>query len=290
MRLASVRRSNSTRRPHTKHTRPMSAPRRTIFQSVPPQGWLLRSLTMSSSLSSGSMVAFARIIAFGLRVFLPCYNARMIFDLSPAQLIVRIVVLAVAFTVHEFAHAFVADRFGDETPRRQGRLSLNPLVHLDPLGSLLLLVAGFGWARPVEINPYALQRRSPAAPMLVALAGPLSNLLLAVVAAIPVRVGLVRIAFGDGMLPTAYEFLGNFVIINVVLMFFNLLPIFPLDGEKVLHYFLPPSGKAALEGLRPYGFMILMLVAILLPYAGINILTDYIFRPAVQLGNFLLGT
>src|SRR3989304_8362566 len=102
----------------------------------------------------------------------------MIGSLTPDVLITRIIVLVIAFTVHEFAHALVADWFGDDTPRRQGRLPLNPLVPLAPLGSLLLLVAGFGWARPVEINPLALERRSPAAPMLVALAGPGSHLFL----------------------------------------------------------------------------------------------------------------
>src|SRR3972149_123323 len=80
----------------------------------------------------------------------------MLGNLTPDILITRIIVLVIAFTVHEFSHAFVADRFGDDTPRRQGRLTLNPLVHLDPLGSLMLLVGGFGWGRPVEIRPVCL--------------------------------------------------------------------------------------------------------------------------------------
>src|SRR3990170_8923316 len=107
--------------------------------------------------------------------------------LDPAELIARAIVLILAFTVHEFAHAFVADYFGDDTPRSMGRLTLNPLVHLDPIGSLLLLVVGFGWAKPVQINPFVLERRSSAAMMLVSLAGPLSNFLMAVLAAIPFR-------------------------------------------------------------------------------------------------------
>src|SRR3990172_6184271 len=115
----------------------------------------------------------------------------MFFDLNLPTLIARIFVLLVAFSVHEFAHAWSADMFGDETPRMNGRLTLNPLVHLDPMGSLLLLVVGFGWARPVPVNPYALSRRSPAALMLVSLAGPLSNLIMAVIAAVPFRLGLV---------------------------------------------------------------------------------------------------
>lgn len=210
-------------------------------------------------------------------------------DLTPSALIARIVVLLVAFTVHEFAHAFVADRFGDDTPRRQGRLTLNPAVHIDPLGALLLLVAGFGWARPVEINPYALQRRSPAAPMLVALAGPASNLLLAVIGAIPVRLGLVPMTLGTGLLPSVYELLATFVFINALLAFFNLIPLFPLDGEKILHYFLPPSGKVALENLRQYSSFILLGLVFLLPRLGFNVLNQAIFEPATNLAIFLLG-
>src|SRR3989337_1357854 len=130
--------------------------------------------------------------------------------LDPAELIARAIVLIVAFTVHEFAHAFVADYFGDDTPRSQGRLTLNPLVHLDPIGSLLLLVVGFGWAQPVQINPFALERRSPAAPMLVALAGPVSNLLLAVIAAIPMRFGLIPFTPGTGSLPPLFVLFSTF--------------------------------------------------------------------------------
>jgi Zn-dependent protease len=210
-------------------------------------------------------------------------------DLTPADLIIRAIVLVVAFTVHEFAHAFVADRFGDDTPRSQGRLTLNPLVHLDPLGSLLLLVAGFGWAKPVQVNLWALERRSPAAPMLVALAGPVSNILLAVVAAIPVRAGLVPQVAGTGMIPTGYEFAVTFVFINALLALFNLIPIFPLDGEKILHYFLPPSGKAALENFRQYGSLILLGAIFILPRLGFDLLQTVVFQPAAALSIFLLG-
>jgi len=219
-----------------------------------------------------------------------CYNAApMIGTLTPDVLISRIIVLVIAFTVHEFAHALMADWFGDDTPRRQGRLTLNPLVHLDPLGSLLLLVAGFGWARPVEINPLALERRSPAAPMLVALAGPASNLLLAVVGALPLRLGLVQFSFQtSGWLPTVDQVLSDFVLINLVLMIFNLIPVFPLDGEKILHFFLPPSGKAVLENLRAYGSLILLGLIFLLPSVGINLIQDIVLGPALAIGRFLV--
>lgn len=208
--------------------------------------------------------------------------------LDPAELIARAIVLVVAFTVHEFAHAFVADYFGDDTPRSQGRLTLNPLVHLDPLGSLLLLVAGFGWAKPVQINPYALQRRSPAAPMLVALAGPVSNLLLAALAAIPIRSGLFQInlfSSGSQLLPDLSFVFSWFVLLNLILMLFNLIPIFPLDGEKVLDYFVPPSGQSFLDSIRPYGSIILIVVVFAVP----TVLQAVVFRPALSIFSFLVG-
>jgi Zn-dependent protease len=205
--------------------------------------------------------------------------------LEPADLIARAIVLVIAFTVHEFAHAFVADYFGDDTPRSQGRLTLNPLVHLDPIGSLLLLAVGFGWAKPVQINPYALQRRSPAAPMLVALAGPVSNLLLAVLAAIPLRLGLIPVTATTGILPSLFDLFSIFVLLNLILMLFNLIPIFPLDGEKVVTYFLPPSGQAFMDTLRPYGSIILMVVVFVLP----SVLRTIIFQPALSIFAFLIG-
>ena len=185
---------------------------------------------------------------------------------SIPELIARIIVLVVAFTVHEFAHAWTADFLGDDTPRSQGRLTLNPLVHLDLMGSLLLLFAGFGWAKPVMINPVALRQRSPAGPMLVALAGPLSNLFLAVAAAIPVQAGLIqRGVFSSSVLPTAFQLATEFVFINLLLMLFNMIPISPLDGEKVLSFFLPPSGQALMDRIRPYGPMLLIAIIFVFP-------------------------
>ncbi|MCK4742009.1 MAG: site-2 protease family protein, partial [Anaerolineales bacterium] len=112
----------------------------------------------------------------------------------PLELLLPFVLaIIIAISVHEFSHALAADQLGDDTPRLQGRLTLNPLAHLDLMGSLMFIIAGFGWARPVQINPYVIQRRSPAGLMIVAAAGPFSNLLLAIVATIPVRAGLISI-------------------------------------------------------------------------------------------------
>ncbi|MFZ5809130.1 MAG: site-2 protease family protein [Chloroflexota bacterium] len=195
----------------------------------------------------------------------------MLFDLDPSTLIAHVFVLLTAFSVHEFAHAWTANYFGDLTPKMNGRLTLNPLAHLDPIGSLLLLVAGFGWAKPVPVNPYALRRNSSSAMMWVSLAGPLSNLLMALLAAIPFRMGwvssldaIVAIQTRDShLLPTIPQLLFVFVQINLLLMLFNLLPIAPLDGEKIAAYFFPPSWVQFLDAIRPYGPIILMAVVFL---------------------------
>jgi Zn-dependent protease len=199
------------------------------------------------------------------------------FGLSVERLAARVIVLVIAFTVHEFAHAWTADQLGDDTPRLQGRLTLNPLAHLDPLGSILLLLAGFGWAKPVLVNPYAVRRRTPAGMMLVATAGPFSNLLLAILASIPVRAGLITLGSANTFLSTLFL---EFIWINLILLFFNLLPIFPLDGEKVAEYFLPPSGQDFLYRLRPYGMYILMGLILLGNFGGLNILGFLIGTPA----------
>lgn len=200
------------------------------------------------------------------------------------SLITRIITLMIAFTVHEFAHAWTADQLGDDTPRLNGRLTLNPLAHLDPIGSLMLLVSGFGWAKPVPINPYALHRRTPAGTMLVSAAGPFSNLLLAIVAAIPIRAGWVdAFAPTGGILPTPAGFLIEFIFINLILMLFNLIPLAPLDGEKVASYLLPPRGQEILDRVRPYGPMLLLALLFLGRLGGFDLLGALISTPAQHL-------
>lgn len=212
-------------------------------------------------------------------------------NLVPSMLISHLFVLVTAFSVHEFAHAWTANFFGDDTPRRNGRLTLNPLSHLDPLGSLLLLVAGFGWAKPVPVNPYALQRRSPAAMMWVSLAGPLSNLLLAGLAAIPFRLGwvslmdaqLAMMTRGEHILPTLPQLLYVFIQVNLFLMLFNLIPLAPLDGEKIAERLFPPSWARVLDVVRPLGPMILLAVAFL------GVLNYLIVPPLRLLMGLLIG-
>lgn len=219
------------------------------------------------------------------------------FNLDLATLISRALVLLIAFTIHELAHALTADYFGDSTPRMAGRITLNPLAHLDPMGTLLLLVVGFGWAKPVPINPYALSRRSPAAVMWVSLAGPLSNFLMALVAVIPFRLGVVSISQayqemaqgGFRIFPSLPEFLLTFISINLLLMLFNLIPLAPLDGDKIFDYFLPPSISGVWQTIRPYGPLILLALVFIGPMLGFDVLGWIIGRPMRALLSVLLG-
>lgn len=212
-------------------------------------------------------------------------------------LVAYAIVLVVSFSIHEFAHAWTANYFGDDTPRLNGRLTLNPLAHLDPIGTLMLFIAGFGWAKPVPVNLYALERRSPSAPMWVALAGPLSNFLMALLAAIPFRLGLIKVRFIAGSLSYSSSYLSSFqerillifLATNILLMVFNLLPIFPLDGEKVAAYAFPPYMARVLDRIRPYGPMVLLLLILMGSFAGVNLLGALLDPPQVALLRALLG-
>jgi Zn-dependent protease len=214
-------------------------------------------------------------------------------NLDPATLIARLIVLVITFTIHEFAHAWTATQFGDETPRQNGRLTLNPLSHLDPMGSLLLLLVGFGWAKPVPINPYVLNRRTPAAVMWVSLAGPFSNLLMAILAAVPFRMGLVSITAGltttRAILPNLSQIMVQFILINLLLCLFNLIPLAPLDGEKIIDYFLPPRLAKMFEDIRPYGPIILIVVVLVGPMFGFDIIGMIIMPPLRALFGLLVG-
>jgi len=207
---------------------------------------------------------------------------------GPLDLIAYLLILMFAFPVHEFAHAWVADRFGDPQPRLDGRLTLDPTVHLDLLGSILLLIVGFGWARPVRITPHILRRRSQAAVMWVSLAGPASNLLLAVIAAVPFRLGWLPVIWVpvDGVQTNLLEqiFL-IFIYTNLLLMVFNLIPLAPLDGEKIIGYFLPPELASRLEQINQYGQIILFALFFIGPRFGL----DFISPIVVPLTRFLVG-
>ncbi len=208
-------------------------------------------------------------------------------------LFTRLIALLMSLTVHEFSHAWMAHKFGDDTAEQAGRLSFNPLRHLDPIGSLMLLLVGFGWAKPVPVNPYALRRKSDGSLMWVSLAGPLSNFILAVLSAVPFQMGWLNLYDAwntqPGPLPTMPYFMFNFITINLSLMLFNLLPIAPLDGEKMAEYLLPPSWGRVLERMAPYGSFILLGLILLGNYANVDILGSVMRPPLLNLLNLLLG-
>ena len=174
-------------------------------------------------------------------------------------LLFRAIALLVAVPIHEFAHAYVADRLGDSTPRGQGRLTLNPLAHLDPLGTLLIVLVGFGWAKPVQINPMNFQnwRRDS---VMVAAAGPLANVTLLFVLGVPYKLGLLE--FGPFGGTAVSQLLLWAMWINAMLAVFNLLPIPPLDGSKILIGFLPPAQAISYARIQPYGLLILLLLVL----------------------------
>ncbi len=163
----------------------------------------------------------------------------MFFD--PLQIVVLSVVILFVLTVHEFSHAFVADALGDDTARRLGRLTLNPIAHLDILGTVLMFIVGFGWAKPVPVDLSKL--KNPKTEMIyIAAAGPLSNLLTAFVAGWVIR-ALADFGTGNLLSPGAEIFMRNVLILTVfysiALALFNLIPIPPLDGSRILYGILP---------------------------------------------------
>lgn len=171
-----------------------------------------------------------------------------------------------ALPIHEFAHAFTAVKLGDSTPRREGRYTLNPLVHIDPIGALLIFLVGFGWARPVRWNPRNITVDVRLGSILVAVAGPLSNLLLAALSLVAIRFLFEPLGGAQSMAALwAANLLYFFASINVLLFVFNLLPIPPLDGSHVLFALLPDSAQRIFYGIRQYGTLILFAVIFLAP-------------------------
>jgi Zn-dependent protease len=178
--------------------------------------------------------------------------------ISLPSIMAKVVILLVCLPVHEAAHAAAAYLLGDSTARQQGRLTLNPLAHLDPLGALLLLFSFIGWGKPVPVNPWRLRYGPRVGNALVAAAGPLSNLLLAVLAVIPFRLGLVHAT--SSLLS---QFVVYFVLINVGLALFNLIPLTPLDGFSVLQGVVDARTAQRLQPLALYGPYILLILLML---------------------------
>jgi Zn-dependent protease len=176
---------------------------------------------------------------------------------NPIMFFAWVVSLVIAISVHEFAHALAATSLGDPTAKLQGRLTLNPLSHLDLWGTLLLLFAGFGWGKPVPFNPYNLKNQK-LGPAIISLAGPFSNFILVVIFSLILK--FIYPLLGLNYDNALFYFLYTLIIINAILMVFNLIPIPPLDGSKLLYAILPDSMDNVKETLEKYGFVILIIL------------------------------
>jgi len=210
----------------------------------------------------------------------------MLFGRSPLELIAFLLSLLIAIDVHEFAHAWMADELGDPTPRYYGRLSLNPLVHLDPMGTIMMLFSifygfGIGWGKPVPVNPVYLRKGPRVGMGMVAAAGPLSNLVLAAIVATPLRMGL--------PLPWLLRSLLLIVIsVNLGIALFNLLPLPPLDGASILQGILSTIRAPwayqlsdTLDGIRAQGpiiFILLIIVDQILPISILGLILGVPYR------------
>lgn len=190
----------------------------------------------------------------------------MLFELTLERLITWIPAVLIALTFHEFAHGWVALRLGDHTARNAGRLTLNPVPHLDPIGTLLLFVVGFGWAKPVPVNPFNFRGDVKKGLMYVSFAGPGANLVLAFAGAVALGVVMGATgALGDVQSFQAFHhsFLGRsleaLILVNLILAFFNLIPVPPLDGSKILAGLLP-GRQEWLYSLERFGIIILLVL------------------------------
>jgi Zn-dependent protease len=185
---------------------------------------------------------------------------------DPSWLLAAAAIVFIAFPIHEMAHAATAVALGDPTPRRQGRFTFNPVAHIDPLGAILIFLTGFGWAKPVSWNPRNIDIDVRLGSILVSLAGPLSNLVLAALLVLSLR----ALPALEGVMPRFFigfyaNFAQAFIFINVALFVFNLIPIPPLDGSHVLFALLPRSAYNLQVQLSRYGFLLLFLVIFIAP-------------------------
>jgi len=195
---------------------------------------------------------------------------------EPRQIVALLVSFIIATSIHEFMHAWTAWRLGDDTAQRLGRITLNPLAHFEPIGffGMVMISLGFpfiGWGKPVPVNPSALRRFFRSRPgfgmAVVAIAGPASNVVQALVAAVPVQIA-VRTGTDLGEL---FFYLDRFILVNILLASFNMIPIPPLDGHKILTGILPSFWYPVLAPLERYGFLILILLLFIGGSAGSSI-------------------
>ena len=228
------------------------------------------------------------------------WNLRLLIDDPAAFFLLLVIVglsLLIAITVHEFSHAMMANRLGDPTAKRLGRLTLNPIKHLDPLGTLMLFLVGFGWGKPVPINPNYFRMNPRRGMAISALAGPLSNFALAALLGVLVRVGVV-----DWHSPWSWPFypfaswdaswvaadiIGYVILLNLILGVFNLIPIPPLDGFNIAVGILPRRQAEAVARLQQYGPLLLLLLVFLGYFTGF--LWDFLLRAVDLFGRLFVG-
>jgi len=217
-----------------------------MYANRPGRGWGSLSNTQKLVIGGvGLLLVYAMLTSSGGGPF-----GRI---LNPSWLLAVLGIVLLALPVHEMAHAATAVALGDDTPRRQGRFTLNPVAHIDPFGAILILLTGFGWAKPVQWNPNRVTIDRRLASILVSLAGPLSNLILA---ALGILILSLRLPVGSVL----GDFLEFFIYINALLFVFNLLPIPPLDGSHVLFALLPGDNFQLQRQLSQYGFLMLIVV------------------------------
>ncbi|MEE0775787.1 MAG: site-2 protease family protein [Bacillota bacterium] len=214
-------------------------------------------------------------------------------NLDITRILLTIPALIIALTLHELSHGWVAYRLGDTTAKSQGRLSLNPLKHIDPIGALFLLIVGFGWAKPVPVNPYAFKNKDKGM-ALVALAGPISNFIMALLGGIGLMITYHffenAVYQGSASMVPYYltYFWMYFIQINVVLMVFNLIPIPPLDGSRVVRAFLSFDWKVRYDRIEQFGMFIMM--AMCLPiFGGTSIISFILTKPVSAISQFIYG-
>jgi Zn-dependent protease len=179
-------------------------------------------------------------------------------DLVIGSLITLVLLLLIAFPLHELAHAVTARWLGDDTAEKLGRITLNPLKHLDPIGTILFLISGFGWAKPVPVSIYRLRGNPRTSFAIVALAGPLTNVLLAAISAVLFRVIAPTLGVGNDFVQALAYALVTAVSLNILLAVFNLIPVPPLDGSRLLAALLPDQGQSLMDQIERYGFFILI--------------------------------
>lgn len=208
------------------------------------------------------------------------------YDPARAAMIIVGVLVGIfgAITIHEFAHAWEATRLGDDTAKHMGRLTLNPLAHIDPLGLFLFVMAGFGFGKPVPYNARAL--RSDTDEIKIALAGPAANLILAFLLALPYRIA--TLSGVDISQSYFITFMDTLVYMNLVLAVFNIIPIPPLDGSKVLNYFLDDDARDSWARIGPILLMALIFSDLVLRGSGGLTILNRILTPLLHLASFLV--